>query len=140
MDDEVAPRIAQARYVEPHGLKRGDGSGIERALGNRDAQGLLHGAGHGVVGARVSRVLACRARALQPLEREGEARCWHVVELGKHPIKRRVVAPARTNGIGQVAGIDLEHETRVVIEGIHDRKIEGKRAVQAEWGLRARQR
>ena len=140
MDDEVAPRVAQARYVEPYGLKRGDGSGIERTLGNRDAQGLLHGAGHGVVGARVSRVLACRARAFQPLEREGEARCRHAVELGKHSIKRRVVATARTNGIGQVAGIDLEHETRVVIKGIHDREIEGKSAVQAEWGRRARQR
>ena len=69
----------------------------------------------------------CRVqRALQTLERKGKTRRGHFVIGFEHAREHRVIPTARTHGIGKTARIGLEHQTSVVIEGIHNGKVKGE--------------
>lgn len=73
-----------------------------------------------------SSVLGRGARGLQALERKGEARRRHLDAVAKCAGKDGVVASARTDRIGQAAGIGLKDQARVVIKRVHDGEVEGQ--------------
>ena len=73
-----------------------------------------------------SSVLGRGARGLQTLERKGEARRRHLDAVAKCAGKDGVVASARTDRIGQAAGIGLKDQARVVIKRVHDGEVEGQ--------------
>ena len=124
--DEVAARVAELRGVDARGREDLERVGLERALGNGDAQRALGRDAHGVVA--VGDGLGRRARGLEALEREGKARRRDLVLARERTGKDRVVAAARAHRVGQVAGIGLEHEARVVVERVHDGEVERERA------------
>ena len=70
-----------------------------------------------------SGILGRGARGLQALERKGEARRRHLDTVAKCAGKDGVIASARTDRIGQSAGISLKDQARVVIERVHDREV-----------------
>ena len=73
-----------------------------------------------------SGVLGRSVRCLQTLERKGEARRRYLDAVAKCTGKDGVVASARTDRIGQAAGIGLKDQARVVIKRVHDGEVEGQ--------------
>ena len=65
-------------------------------------------------------------RAFQTLERECETRRRDIGLGRKHAREDRIVPAARAHGVGKAARVRLEHQAGVVVEGIHDGKIEGQ--------------
>ena len=123
--DEVTTRIAQLRDIQARSLEHVERVGLERALGHGDAQRTLGDTARGVI-AIGSGVLGRGARGLQTLERKGKARRRHLDTVAKRTGKDGVVASARTDRIGQAAGIGLKDQTRVVIKRVHDGEVEGQ--------------
>ena len=115
-------RVAEIGNVQTHGLKRFYGAVLERPLGNRDSQGRGGFARHRVVAVCRAGGTGCTLKALQ---REGEACSGHAGGDSKCPVEHGVVATSGANRVRQAAGIGLEHQARVVIEGVHEREVEG---------------
>ena len=115
--------VAQLRDVQARGLEHVERVGLKRALGHGDAQRALGATARGMV-AIGSGILGRGARGLQALERKGEARRRHLDTGAKCAGKDGVIASARTDRIGQAAGIGLKDQARVVIERVHDREVE----------------
>ena len=123
--DQVTAGVAQLRDVQARGLEHVERVGLKRALGHGDAQRALGATARSVI-AVGSGVLGRGARGLQALERKGEARRRHLDTVAKCAGKDGVVASARTDRIGQAAGIGLKDQARVVIERVHDGEVEGQ--------------
>ena len=117
--------IAQLGDVQTRGLEHVERVGLERALGHGNAQRTLGATARGVI-AIGSSVLGRGVRGLQALERKGETRRRHLDAVAKCAGKDGVVASARTDRIGQAAGIGLKDQTRVVIKRVHDGEVEGQ--------------
>ena len=115
--------IAQLRDIQARELKHVERVGLERALGHGNAQRTLGATARGVI-AIGSGILGRGARGLQTLERKGEARRRHFDAVAKCAGKNGIVASARTDRIGQSAGIGLKDQACVVIERVHDREVE----------------
>ena len=121
--DQVTAGVAQLRDVQVRGLEHVERVSLKRALGHGDAQRALSATARGVI-AVGSGILGRGARGLQALERKGEARRRHLDTVAKCAGKDGVIASARTDRIGQAAGIGLKDQARVVIERVHDREVE----------------
>ena len=115
--------VTQLRDVQARSLEHVERVGLKRALGHSDAQRALGATARGVI-AVGSGILGRGARGLQALERKGEARRRHLDTVAKCAGKDGVIASARTDRIGQSAGISLKDQARVVIERVHDREVE----------------
>ena len=117
--------VTQLGDVQTRGLEHVERVGLKRALGHGDAQRTLGATARGVI-AIGSGVLGRGTRGLQTLERKGETRRRHLDAVAKCAGKDGVIASARTDRIGQAAGIGLKDQARVVIKRVHDGEVEGQ--------------
>ena len=115
-DDELAPRVGEARRVKATCRKARDGVGVERAFGHGDAQRTR------------SRLLLGRCGGKRLVEVEREPGGGATLAVGAD---RVVVAPTGAKGCPECGGEGDEHDACVIVKRAHDREVDEDAVGQA---------